>query len=221
MTSDIRVTIPLGAAGRPDLQALIERAGRRHSAAIGETYIEDLFERGRKAPHQSGYPHITAEEWAEYNRATAEWHARRRLRTAGSNAMSADEWLPGLEPPPIPPETSCCADCGIDTIHTINEWYMVYDDLWDLAWADRRKSRKYWDDRPHPVYFRDEILCIGCLEKRLGRTLIAGDFTNAPVNNSQYKSERMRDRLTAGHSWVVGDPLDSRRVLPSTQEGQQ
>jgi len=59
------------------------------------------------------------------------------------------------------------------------------------------------------------------LEKRLGRTLIAGDFTNAPVNNSQYKSERMRDRLTAGHSWVVGDPLDSRRVLPSTQEGQQ
>jgi hypothetical protein len=61
----------------PDLQALVERAGRRYAASIGETYIEDPFRRGRKAPHQGGYPHITAEEWAEYDRAMAAWHAAR------------------------------------------------------------------------------------------------------------------------------------------------
>jgi hypothetical protein len=119
--------------------------------------------------------------------------------------MSADGWLPGFEPPPIPQETSACADCGIDTIHTIDEWYMVDDDLWEQAWIGRRKSRKYWDEnRPHPVYFRAEILCIGCLEARIGRTLVAGDFADAPVNSlRKCKSERMRERLTACHSWVI------------------
>jgi hypothetical protein len=28
-----------------------------------------------------------------------------------------------------------------------------------------------------------EVLCIGCLERRLGRTLCASDFTNAPIND--------------------------------------
>jgi len=70
-------TIPLDETGCPDLQALVERAGRRYAASIGETYIEDPFRRGRKAPHQGGYPHITAEEWAEYDRAMAAWHAAR------------------------------------------------------------------------------------------------------------------------------------------------
>jgi hypothetical protein len=36
------------------------------------------FRRMREAPHQGGYAHITAEEWAEYDRAMAEWQARRR-----------------------------------------------------------------------------------------------------------------------------------------------
>jgi len=64
--------------GPPDLQALIERAGRRYCASIGEEYVEDPFPRGREAPHQGGYPHITAEEWAEYDRAMAAWQAARR-----------------------------------------------------------------------------------------------------------------------------------------------
>ena len=50
MTADPRITIPLDDAGRPDLQALIERAGRRHAAAIGEEYVEDPFKR---PPHQA------------------------------------------------------------------------------------------------------------------------------------------------------------------------
>jgi len=35
----------------------------------------------REAPHQGGYAHITPEEWAEYDRAMAEWQARLRGRT--------------------------------------------------------------------------------------------------------------------------------------------
>ena len=68
-------TIPLDDTGCPDLQALVERAGRRHAASIGEQYVEDPFKR---PPHQGGYAHITPEEWAEYDRAMAAWQAARR-----------------------------------------------------------------------------------------------------------------------------------------------
>jgi hypothetical protein len=40
---------------------------------------------------------------------------------------------------------------------------MVNDEVWEAAWACRRKS---WHALPG-----QEILCIGCLEKRIGRTL--------------------------------------------------
>ena len=64
----------------PDLQALIELAGRRYAASIGEEYIDDPFRRMREAPHQGGYPHGTPEEWAAYDQAMADWQARRRER---------------------------------------------------------------------------------------------------------------------------------------------
>jgi hypothetical protein len=64
-----------GAAGPPDLLALVECAGRRFCASIGEEYVEDPFKRPQ---HQGGYQHITAEEWAEYDRALAAWQRRRR-----------------------------------------------------------------------------------------------------------------------------------------------
>jgi hypothetical protein len=44
---------------------------------LGEEYIEDPVRRVREAP-QGGYQHITAEEWAEYDRAMAAWQARWR-----------------------------------------------------------------------------------------------------------------------------------------------
>jgi len=66
-----------------NLQALVERAGRRHAAALAEQYIEDPFRRMKEAPHQGGYPHITPEEWAEYERAMAKWEGERRERLRG------------------------------------------------------------------------------------------------------------------------------------------
>ena len=59
----------------PDLQELVERAGRRHAAAIGEEYVEDPFKR---PPHHGGYQHIIVKEWAAWDRANKEWQTARR-----------------------------------------------------------------------------------------------------------------------------------------------
>jgi hypothetical protein len=72
-----KLTVPVDANGCPNLQALVERAGRRHAAALGEEYVQDPFKR---PPHQGGYPHITPEEWAEYDRAMTTWQERRRQK---------------------------------------------------------------------------------------------------------------------------------------------
>jgi hypothetical protein len=44
------------------------------------------------------------------------------------------------------------------------------------------------------------MLCIGCLEVRLGRRLVASDFTDASINSLHHgsgKSVRLVNRLTA------------------------
>jgi hypothetical protein len=64
----------------PDLQALVERASRRRAAELGELWIEDPIRQAREAPQQGGYLHVTAEEWAAYDKAMAEWRQRRRMR---------------------------------------------------------------------------------------------------------------------------------------------
>jgi hypothetical protein len=46
---------------------------------------------------------------------------------------------------------------------------MVHDEVWQEARGLQRA----------PLLF----LCISCLERRLGRTLTQGDFTDAPINN--------------------------------------
>lgn len=73
-----------------------------------------------------------------------------------------------------------CADCDMDTSE---EYYMVHDILWDSITHDR--------------YI---MLCILCLERRLGRRLNAGDFTDAIVNDLALpwtKSTTLIDRLTS------------------------
>jgi hypothetical protein len=75
-----------------------------------------------------------------------------------------------------------CTDCGIHTSRR-GEVYIVRDDVWERAWRDRRRC---------PL---QEILCIGCLEKRIGRTLTKHDFDD--FNHPTKGSDRLRDRLTA------------------------
>jgi hypothetical protein len=82
---------------------------------------------------------------------------------------------------------SRCADCGVGTF-TLGEYYMVRDDVWEQAWVGRRAA---WQ--------KDfEMLCIGCLEARIGRTLTSEDFIHCQINNPALPdiSDRFRNRLT-------------------------
>lgn len=75
-----------------------------------------------------------------------------------------------------------CLDCGVNT-SAIDEYYMVYDEVWLEA---------------NPVDCG--MLCIVCLEKRLGRLLTAKDFTGYPINSEFNKSELLKARMTCNHS---------------------
>jgi Protein of unknown function (DUF2695) len=78
---------------------------------------------------------------------------------------------------PCPLVSIDCIDCGGD----FDEYYMVEDAVWAAAGLEPEGG----------------ILCIGCLEKRIGRTLMRCDFSDAPTNdpNKTNISARMRDRL--------------------------
>lgn len=73
-----------------------------------------------------------------------------------------------------------CEDCRTDT-GKIGEFYFVHTTLWLTV-----------------MHSIDGMLCVGCLEGRLGRTLTARDFTDASINHSQrgvFQSARLRNRL--------------------------
>ena len=75
-----------------------------------------------------------------------------------------------------------CKDCGVHTSR-IGEYYMVKDGVW----ADAGGSPEFgWG-----------MLCIGCLEKRLGRQLVSTDFLDIYLNSLDFgiKSERLLNRL--------------------------
>jgi hypothetical protein len=65
-----------------------------------------------------------------------------------------------------------CEGCGCCAI---DELYMLRDAVWDSA------------------AFADEMLCVGCFERRLGRRLVPDDFyPDVPINY-----DRMSERLEA------------------------
>lgn len=72
-----------------------------------------------------------------------------------------------------------CIDCKVSTLFT-NEYYMVKDNLWSAA-------------NPH----ENGMLCVSCLEGRIGRELHSGDFTSAPVNSMGPFSELLTLRFAA------------------------
>lgn len=72
-----------------------------------------------------------------------------------------------------------CLDCRQNT-NTMNEYYMVYDEVWLQAVPDG-----------------DGMMCIGCLENRLKRKLAPEDFTNCGLNQMKVitGSDRLRSRI--------------------------
>ncbi len=70
-----------------------------------------------------------------------------------------------------------CSHCGMNTLE---EYYAVLDSVWESAGLD------------------EEVLCVGCLERRLGRILISEDFNKeAPINSFDFSfmSDRLKKRL--------------------------
>lgn len=70
-----------------------------------------------------------------------------------------------------------CLDCGLDTSE--GEYYAVEDDVWLQSGLDLDGG----------------MLCVGCLETRLGRTLVGADFKDAPIHWLSVQSPRLQDRL--------------------------
>ncbi len=72
-----------------------------------------------------------------------------------------------------------CLDCREDT-GKMHEHYFVRTEVWLSV-----------------VGSIVGMLCIGCLEKRLGRQLNSSDFTDCSLNTARYepKSERLMSRM--------------------------
>jgi hypothetical protein len=61
-----------------------------------------------------------------------------------------------------------CVDCHLDTSPVgLDEYYMVHDEVWAQSGMGGN----------------DGMLCLFCLEARLGRTLEWTDFTDIPMND--------------------------------------
>jgi hypothetical protein len=79
-----------------------------------------------------------------------------------------------------PDSNDFCVDCGIDTI-LIGEYYMVKPEIWQKSGLGPR----------------DGMLCITCLEERLGHQLCSYHFSDLPVNIAPrlFRSEKLLSRL--------------------------
>lgn len=98
-----------------------------------------------------------------------------------------------------------CADCGVDTFDA-GEMFVVHDEIWTAAWAGRRVNcgcgapvgglPLVFEFNHTPRCRKCEVLCIGCVERRLGRTLARADFTDCLLNAPNgFTSARLRSRL--------------------------
>lgn len=79
-----------------------------------------------------------------------------------------------------PNDNDYCVDCKVDTL-IIGEYYMLHHSV--------------WEDTGLGLY--DGMLCIGCVENRIGRQLTSDDFSNFPINTQPifYRSQRLLSRM--------------------------
>jgi hypothetical protein len=70
-----------------------------------------------------------------------------------------------------------CVDCGRCT-SSIGEYYMVYDEIWAASGLEPN----------------DGMLCLRCLERRIGRELSLDDFTAIMPRREAWERHRRRSR---------------------------
>jgi len=77
-----------------------------------------------------------------------------------------------------------CLGCKEDT-GKLMEFYFIHTELWVEATGSK-----------------EGMLCVGCLEERIGRELTPDDFPDVTINKSQYgpKSQRLTDRMSHGQT---------------------
>lgn len=76
-----------------------------------------------------------------------------------------------------------CIDCKVNTLK-ICEYYMVKNHVW-------------YHTGLGPC---DGMLCISCLENRIGRTLLSSDFVDLPINTTKMlRSPRLISRINNEH----------------------
>jgi hypothetical protein len=77
-----------------------------------------------------------------------------------------------------------CDDCGLNT-QEIGEQYMLHNSVWTAATGVSHKWMAMIG-----------FLCIGCIERRLGRQLTNADFSDVGINKDRRpRSSRLRARL--------------------------
>jgi hypothetical protein len=77
-----------------------------------------------------------------------------------------------------------CDDCGLNT-QEIGEQYMLHNSVWTAATGVSHKWMAMIG-----------FLCIGCIERRLGRQLTKADFSDVGINKDRRpRSSRLRARL--------------------------
>lgn len=80
-----------------------------------------------------------------------------------------------------------CWDCNINTMD-INEYYMVDNELWESATIYAANDNHCGTD---------VMLCVGCLENRIGGVLTPNDFPDYPINRGFFPmSSRLMNRVT-------------------------
>jgi hypothetical protein len=130
--------------------------------------------------------------WPEYGytmyidgRRAGDWHLEPDL-----DGLTLDNLRDAIQMSKDIDESFKCLDCGINT-GDIGEYYSVEDDVWLLA---------------NPQHHG--MLCIGCIEERLGRVLTPADFIDYPINypDPKGKSKRFMERLGYGEQTEVDVP---------------
>lgn len=82
---------------------------------------------------------------------------------------------------------SGCRDCRVD-----EDFYMVRDEVWAAAGLG-------------PL---DGLLCLGCLERRIGRSLRPDDLDDAPINHpDNFRSSQRLQHLKLRAALAKGLPL--------------
>jgi hypothetical protein len=108
---------------------------------------------------------------------------------------------------PIKDKAFFCKLCGVDTFE-IGEYYMIQEKVWCSFQLNEHSVRIYeYPNTKEKVkgvaYNNKGMLCIGCLENKIKRTLYYKDFIDYPINNHidlNDKSTRIQSRMMAKES---------------------